>query len=339
MNTNENYINPTDESISNICEKLQINIDETDNSATLLEKVENKYGTQFRTMFGVKLTDEDFTIINQTNKQISKMVFDQQLIRDRIKNEGIFSESSSPVEESVDTLTPALVNQCLFDIGTILQFNFLRDVAHQTSAVAQCVKPDKFGAKQTIFATRDIFRTIDSLLYEKIGVGYDKLTGDITYQKRKREATLYTKKIEDGVGKDGRTKVSKEVQVNLLEAIYPGLATNGASVETIINNLATTNNISQSVYPTLYAYLKYSTGISCLIAKQIFDTEKEGFVQLVDGFRSVTSSISQPLDEATYTDVKKYILSSMYAQCRSIKQPFSVSFVDGKACFEIIQSK
>ena len=338
---NENYINPTDESIINICDRLGIYREETDNSTTLLKKVEERYGGELRAMFGIAFNDEDFTIITQSNKQIAKMVFDQQLIRDRIKGEGAFKNTGSPVEENADVntseLNSATINQCLFDIGTILQFNFLRDVAHQTTAISQCVKPDKFGAKQTIFSTRDIFRSIDTLLYEKINMGYNKTTGHITYSKRKQKPVLYTKQFVEHVTEKGNKSV-KEEQVNLLEAIYPGLDEDNYSVEDMINNLVTHDKIKDSVYPTLYAYLKYSTAISCVMAKQVFDTEKEGFVQLVDGFRSVTNDIHKPIDEAIYTDLKKYILSSMYAQCPSICQPFSMSFVNGEARFEIIRS-
>lgn len=86
---------------------------------------------------------EDTASVNMLNISASKL-------KDRINQTGEFS-TTSPVGSR---------NQLLYDLGVILQYNKLNILANDISAYARVCNPDKFGAKQTIYATAKVFDDI-----------------------------------------------------------------------------------------------------------------------------------------------------------------------------------
>lgn len=106
----------------------------------VIVKLDEKYSKQVG-----KITLDD--------KEISTWAIDYTALKDRIKNEGEF-ENTSPVEERT----------LLFDLKVILQYNKLSHLGSAISNYARVCNPDKFGAKQTIFDTNDVFERIEEIL-------------------------------------------------------------------------------------------------------------------------------------------------------------------------------
>lgn len=120
--------------------------------------------------------------INLDNHNTSELMFSSELMIDRLRNEGIFA-STTPVEE------PAIQQRrLLFDLYTVMQYHRLSGIAQSVTDIARCTNPDKFGAKQTVYATKKVLSDI-----EELG------DNDILY-----------------VEKNGKN-------VHILDAIYPGV--------------------------------------------------------------------------------------------------------------------
>ncbi len=94
-----------------------------------------------------KFNIEDTTAVNMLNISASKL-------RDRINQTGEFS-TTSPVGSR---------KQLFYDLGVILQYNKLNLLASDISSYARVCNPDKFGAKQTIYATAKVFDDIQTLV-------------------------------------------------------------------------------------------------------------------------------------------------------------------------------
>ena len=290
--------NPIHEAIFNIAKQLGINVDKNTPVVAVLNSINAKYGKEFNEIFKVGKDDIkislDYTDATNIPINVRKVV-------DRIKEQGEF-DSKTPVEKKL-----------LFDLGTILTFNRLKNISDQIGDIARCCNPDKFGAKQTVYATRNVFKTMDDILYdEERQVKYNS-EGKIEYVK--------SRKLKDNniLSVNGK---------HILESIYPG-CTNVNSSNDYINYILSHDDIDESSYPSLYSYLKHSTAISTLIAKNILDTEKEDFVNLIEGLENVFSNNNR-LDENTYNVFKKYVLSSLYSKISSIKYKVRTKLVNGK---------
>ena len=96
--------------------------------------------------------------ISLEDAESGKLLISASRLRDRLQEEGIF-KGSSPVEER---------RRLLFDLGTILQYNKLSHFGNSISSYARVCNPDKFGAKQSIFATEKVFRDIQQILSDEV---------------------------------------------------------------------------------------------------------------------------------------------------------------------------
>lgn len=95
--------------------------------------------------------------INLDNHNTSELMFSSELMIDRLRNEGIFA-STTPVEE------PAVKQRrLLFDLYTVMQYHRLSSIARSVTDIARCTNPDKFGAKQTVYATKKVLSDIKEL--------------------------------------------------------------------------------------------------------------------------------------------------------------------------------
>lgn len=269
--------NPIHEAIREIAFELGINAEDNVPIKSVITSINKHYGKEFNKLF--KQNGEEDIEISLDNDKIAKIPIIVSKLVDNLKHKGKFSDNS-PVEK------------LLFDLGTALTFSRLNTIASEIGSIANCCKPDKFGAKQTVFATRQTFEDIDKCIYKK-----EEATG-------KKELRIPILEVN---GK------------HMLASIYPGIDKPNFSVDDIINNVLSEMNISQSSYPTLCAYLKYASATSTLIAKSIFDTQRTEFVEFVTGLKNVFSGINPIIPEDVYNDFQKYILSSIYNKVDSIK--------------------
>ena len=105
----------------------------------------------------------------------------------------------------------------------------------------------------------------------------------------------------------------------------------------MLNNLLKTNRIAESSYPSLYAFLKYASATSTVVAKTVFDTQDDGFVKLITDFKGVLNGYNQTINEDTYNDLQKYVLSSLYKQVPAIRYLVNVR-TNNKGEIEITQN-
>lgn len=112
-----------------------------------LRNVSSEIAELFDVVEADKFNIEDTRAANMLNISASKL-------KDRINQTGEFS-TTSPVGSR---------KQLLYDLGVILQYNKLNLLANDISSYARVCNPDKFGAKQTIYATAKVFDDIQTLV-------------------------------------------------------------------------------------------------------------------------------------------------------------------------------
>ncbi len=123
----------------------------------------------------------------------------------------------------------------------IMAYNDINRVTQAIQAMVFVCNPDKFGAKQTIFATDNVFRKIVSLH------GSNK-------------AKMLTIKDKP-----------------FLEAMYPGLIGEDGHIDKI----GYLKNKERGAYGSLNAFMKYASTTSTLINSMLFETQRKEFVNQV----------------------------------------------------------
>lgn len=289
--------NPIHKAIDVIAKKLNIDVKDRAPVTAKLAAINKKYGKEFNAIFRQEGT-ENITIGLKDEDLANLPIIVDKLIN-RLKKSDEFS-NSSPVEDN------------LFDLGVILTFYKLSKTANEIGDIARCCNPDKFGAKQSVHATREIFNKIDKCIFN-------------------REEDFENGRFTNKLRKEGALKVGDK---HILESIYPGIGDHAGSVDEIINYVATQMNYQDSSYKTLASFLKYSSAISAVVARQVFPTQNENFVNLVNRFKNVLSGYNPELSEETYSDVQRYILSSFYTDAPAIKYPVKARKVNGKIVLE-----
>ena len=189
-------------------------------------------------------------------------------------------------------------DKLLFDLGVVLAFHNLNKTASEIQSIAQCCNPDKFGAKQTIYATNKVFEDIHRHIFSYNAAG-EKL-------EEKKKGILEV---------DGK---------HILAAIYPGADDADVTIKDPAAGILK-GDISKSKYRTLAAYLKYASGLSTVLSRFVFKTQDPAFVYAVKHFSDVIVTTEQGLSEDVYNDVQKYILADFYNKCRGIRLPIGYS--------------
>ena len=262
--------NPIHTVIKDIAKDLGLKIELTTKINEVINLINNNNELQhiLKTEFGVSTISLDTYDI----KDFQFNVIDQIA---RINNTGKF-DTSTPVKGNAAHNT-----SLLFDILTVLQFNKLNNTAQTIGDITRVFNPDKFGAKQSIFATEKVFDDIDTLLNK------DK----------------YDERLPLLVGED-----------NIITAVYPGVE------QGFDEFIQQEDRIKDSKYPTLYSFLKYATAPSIKVNKNLFATKATKFDDIVKSLDEMFSN-DKVITEKTYTEFSNYVLSSLYNQTPVIKQP------------------
>ena len=257
-NSKSIYINdtqkPINQAIKNIGKELGIKAKEWAPVKEVLDAINKQYGDKIRSILGVdKLTlaDKDLNI-----------PFDSEKLIDNL---------SSPVE-GIDGL--------IFDLGIILQYNKLKHLADEIGNLARVCNPDKFGAKQSIYATNKVFDDINDMLSSET--------------ESKKQPTL---------------SVNNK---SFLKAVYPDI---DKGIEEYMKS-ANTN----SAYPILNTFLKYSTAPSVIINRNLFRTQNRDFREFVKALGDFLSN-GRKLTEAQYKSFEKYLISDLYYECDRLVMP------------------
>ena len=120
----------------------------------ILEKLKN-YSSDIAELFDC--AEPDKYILDTRVENINQLNISASKLRDRINQSGEF-DINTPVGKE---------KQLLYDLGVILQYNKLNYLANDISAYARVCNPDKFGAKQTIYATAKVFDDIQDLVQDE----------------------------------------------------------------------------------------------------------------------------------------------------------------------------
>ena len=292
--------NPIFNTIKDIARELGISVSATASIQSILEEVDDKYHGQFNKLFE-NYTNNDLDI-DFNESTIANMPFVVDLNRQRIEGTGVFKNKE---------------NALLYDLAQTLIYHRINGIADSISSIARCSNPDKFGAKQTVFATRDVFRTIDECIFTQ-------------------ERVLVIEKSKDGVESSYYTshKVPRKQNIldvngkHILAAIYPGADTIVDDTMDIVKNIAKCN-VNDSAHRVLCSFLKYSSCSSILMAQKVLETEEPQIIELINGLADMFSGYNAKLDEETFKDFRYYFLSTLYNEVSSIKNPVRVRKVDG----------
>lgn len=247
----EDTSKPIHNAIKKLAIEMNIGVTEDDNIKTVIDKVNTALGTEY------SLTSNNRVILNY--KELANR---------------LNQKKSRPVEDMI------------YDMSILFAYNDINRLAQGISSLARVCNPDRFGAKQTLFATNKVFTDIQEI---------------VNGENANIENVLSVK--------------DKDNEMSFLEAIYPGLLTKNAAGNKVVDirsYMMDKHNDSQSKYPSLHSFLKYTTATSSSINSMLFDTQTDSFKNLVYSLENTFSDRSRNINEKEYNDFQQYILSSIY---------------------------
>lgn len=293
--TNRNYISTA---IREIATELGIDVAKNASIDEILSNINHEYEDIINAIFGVEKTD-----LALNNEDINNLTLNSELQIARLQGVESFAEST-PVEE-MDENRDANTIAAIYDLCVILQYNKLNNLSRKIGNLARVCNPDKFGAKQTIFATNDIFDQI---------------------------ATFDTNgKITGGLLADENFPLLVNGK-HFIDAIYPGVR-NGLD-----EFIKSTTSPEASAYPPLFTFLKYATASSIKINRKLFVTQDANFVKAIKSLQTLLSN-GQRIDEDTYKAFQNYFISYLAKSTRFINQPLHYNMgAGGKRGFDYLQN-
>lgn len=247
----EDTSKPIHNAIKKLAIEMNIGVTEDDNIKIVIDKVNTALGTEY------SLTSNNGVIL------------DYKELANRLNQ-----KESRPVEDMI------------YDMSILFAYNDINRLAQGISSLARVCNPDRFGAKQTLFATNKVFTDIQEI---------------VNGENANIENVLSVK--------------DKDNEMSFLEAIYPGLLTKNAAGNKVVDirsYMMDKHNDSQSKYPSLHCFLKYATATSSSINSMLFDTQTDSFKNLVYSLENTFSDRSRNINEKEYNDFQQYILSSIY---------------------------
>lgn len=270
------YAEETSKPIENAIKKLAIELNIGVTEEDSVQKAIDKINTVFKT---------DYSLTKNNN-----IVLDYDDLAARINEED--GQINPPVE------------RLMFDLNMLFAYNDINKLAQGISNLARVCNPDRFGAKQTIFATNKVIRDIETIV-----------NGD-----NAKQHSVLDVKTEDGNN------------ISFLEAIYPGLIINNNGVKSYdLHHYMTESVDSESAYPSLHSFLKYATATSTSINSMLFDTQSNWFKDIIYSLEYSFSDNTRQINEKEYADFQQYVLSGVYNNTPAIRLGINPMFnKDGK---------
>lgn len=234
-----NYNSPVDNIIKELLNELGVlNEAEAINQYTnntllpsLCEK-NNELTTLFREVWGVDLLYRNKTKLefNTANFVIDEKSLDSRLVSERNLNDKKYNETEEDRKKRL-----------IYDLGIALLYKKYNKTSQNIEDIANCAKPDAFGAKQTIHSTKAILDNIETF----------------SDPDDPHASTLV-------VTVDGE-------KVPMLQALYPNFGRNEFGNYIL--------DADKSKYKYLAYFLKYSTIPSVTANSQLFETEGADFTR------------------------------------------------------------
>lgn len=271
------------QAVRSIANSLEVDYSYRQSVEDILASINAKYITPLKEMYG-----SDFALSTKED-MLSKVALNANLQIARLQGTDAFIK-----ELGIKPNDKVSANDLerLFDLVNALYYDKVSKLARDISTAARVSNPDKFGAKQTIFATRQVFeQAIDSI------------------------------NSTDAVDENGDEFSTFRLQVDgkhILKAIYPGIE------DGVDAYLANNDAISKSKYPTLAAFMKYATALSIKINKTLFATQNENFINVIlsdiDGIEGLLSH-GRHMSERTYKEAQQYLINHIALRCPFINTP------------------
>ena len=214
-----------------------------------------------------------------------------------------YDDLAARINEEDGQINPP-VERLMFDLNMLFAYNDINKLAQGISSLARVCNPDRFGAKQTIFATNKVFRDIETIVNGDNAKQYSVLN------------------VED---KNGDI-------ISFLEAIYPGLIVDNNGIKSYdLHHYMTESNDNDSKYRSLHCFLKYATATSTSINSMLFDTQSNFFKNIVYSLEDTFSDNTRQINEKEYADFQQYILSGVYNNTPAMRLSIKPMFdKDGK---------
>ena len=290
----KNYIRTA---IRNILDELGIEYEYSHKTEDLLKLVNETYKPAIEYLFGKGYE------FSANDALIGDIAISAERNLQRLQEQGIFADKP-PVEEIT---TEQL--KLLYDLQTILQYSKIDNLANNVRDAARVLNPDKFGAKQTLYATRQVF---------------DGMVRSITNNK-------ITDKDNKTIGTNYRLQVNGK---HLLEAVYPRVSSAENSDDALDKILNDDNFVKDSKYQPLAAFLKYSTAESININKELFVTQSREFLDYITSpIYGLASAISdtRTVNEKTAKEFQNYVVNYFALRSRFLWNPISYNMGKGRS--------
>ena len=263
---------PIENAIKKLAIELNIGVTEEDSVQKAIDKINSVFKTNY------SLTENNNIILD-------------------------YDDLAARINEEDGRINPP-VERLMFDLNMLFAYNDINKLAQGISSLARVCNPDRFGAKQTIFATNKVFRDIETIV-----------KGD-----NARQHSVLN--VED---KNGNT-------ISFLEAIYPGLIVDNNGIKSYdLHHYMTESNDNDSKYRSLHCFLKYATATSTSINSMLFDTQSNFFKNIVYSLEDAFSDNTRQISEKEYADFQQYILSGVYNNTPAMRLSIKPMFdKDGK---------
>ena len=223
-------------------------------------------------------------------------------------------EMDEQVEEDFDT-----------DLDILLSFYKLHSMGSKVNSLLQKTKPDKFGAKQTMFETLETLDEIYDLIYPdlfpKVVTGLNK---DINLF---RNSILSIRRKEEDRSKINDTEINKS-HISLLLGLY----------QYNLNDEYDVNEIKEfSKYPYKAAFLKYATMLSEKVVRPLLVYENEEFF---DTFKnSVQIKLGREINKEEWKKLKRYTTTLAYSRIPQLTHPLSIDLTTGNIKIDLLKNE
>lgn len=263
---------PIENAIKKLAIELNIGVTEEDSVQKAIDKINSVFKTNY------SLTENNNIILD-------------------------YDDLAARINEEDGQINPP-VERLMFDLNMLFAYNDINKLAQGISSLARVCNPDRFGAKQTIFATNKVFRDIETIVNGDNAKQYSVLN------------------VED---KNGDI-------ISFLEAIYPGLIVDNNGIKSYdLHHYMTESNDNDSKYRSLHCFLKYATATSTSINSMLFDTQSNFFKNIVYSLEDTFSDNTRQINEKEYADFQQYILSGVYNNTPAMRLSIKPMFdKDGK---------
>lgn len=216
----------------------------------------------------------------------------------------------------------------LEDFATAIHFHKLHALTMNIERVARVMNSDKYGAKQSVNATREKINELIELSHIEDEQLHEK-------SNRKDDKTIYF--------------TSNRTEKGLVNSVFPGeeiVVDENNTEDAIVGDNVIKKVIipkrsgfiideKTSVYPHLAAFYKYATATSVKANSQLFKLQNP---LIVDMFNAIFADMNIRTNEEKYREIERSYVSYVYQQAPYITRPITINS-SGQVIFDRVREK